>query len=131
MQESTTQPLEPCSTETATHTNDGGQMSKWRVEKFTGWRTTSSWRVVSHCGVIADYFPTHRMAIDYADRMARTMAATLPRLGDSVDLGRGKLLELHDNGGAALRSGLGAIGIHKNAQERVALALLAHSRRNA
>ena len=105
-------------------------MSKWRVEKFTVWRTTSPWRVVNQYGVIADYFPTHRMAIGHADRMARTVQVVLPRELPTTLNHNNLMWGIY---GLDIQDSLDGqeVGFNPPDLKPLALALLAHSRRNA
>lgn len=63
----------------------GSKMNRprWGVEATCWMPPEKRWRVTRYnpggTGTVLARFPTHREALDYADRMARTVTITLPR----------------------------------------------------
>lgn len=88
------------------------------------------WCVTSPTGVSWGNYATHAEALAYADKKARTIEVTLPLGAKSVTLGPNAWAELRPDGGATMNAPAGSIGIRKIHMETVALALLAHARRN-
>ena len=63
-------------------------MSKWKVEGITSryYRAPRCWDVYDPNGGFWRSFDTHAEALAYADEKARTITATLPRVGETVTI---------------------------------------------
>lgn len=70
-------------------------MTRWKVEKAQVLhydenckvRFGPAWRVISPAGMPWGNYPTHAEALEYADRMARTVEVVLPRVAPHPSYG--------------------------------------------
>ena len=118
--------------------------SRWKVERESDWLNGTywvAWQPDKGWRALAPKFHTHDDALAYADRMARTIQATLPRVGRQTqipvpeDYGNERPISVSDHGDfisvTFTAQGLTQdVAIHPEELEPLALTLLTLSRKD-
>lgn len=104
-------------------------MTRWKVKRYKDF-DGFCWVAHPEDWSLYKAFDTHPEALAYADRKAGTVEVVLPLSTKSVTLGPNAWAELRPDGGVTMHGPTSSIGVRKAHMEAVALALLAHARRN-